>query len=605
MSDGLLKFLSLTEVWVGALGLAAFLALFWVLRGAPVGQAVLEEDDQEAPRGGYRDRVVAAVAVGLLLIFAGGWIAVTRGALWSVPAFVLGFGTVFSLVLINQRYRHGSPTLRRTVDLSTATLNAALFAGILVVVNVIAFRYGGQPIDMTGEGAYSLSSLTRNQLRTLQQPVTFTMFFGRSGVAAQQRDRVGQLLELFRSENPAQIHIESVDPYRDLTRYDALIKRVPAVDVTQGGGVVVEYGEGEGADREVVRNVDLFVYPRAARFDPDAERFETKFTGEDALSTALIRLREGKKPRIVFTTGHGEPSLDDTDTSKPGLGIWKSRLMATGSQVETVNLLAQDVPDGTSVIVIAGPKTAFKPEEAGRLKAFADQKGPILMLVGDTAGTGLEEVMRTLHVELGKGFIVEPRLNVRGNPTAVVVQVTSPTHPIVAPLANELLYFPRPTPLKTFAPPEAPGKPPMIVPVALFKTTPQSWAEPDLESTRGQRDASDEGGPLIVGVAVADRPEPGAADQQGKPRLVIFSSRYAGENAVIQASPTNLDLLMNSVNWLRGKGELQGKADAKVHVSLTLMADPTVRTRLVLVPTVMAVLLIVTLGVTTYLARRA
>jgi len=49
MSQALLRFLSLGEVWVGVLGLAAFLALFWVLRGAPVGQAVRPEEDEEAP----------------------------------------------------------------------------------------------------------------------------------------------------------------------------------------------------------------------------------------------------------------------------------------------------------------------------------------------------------------------------------------------------------------------------------------------------------------------------------------------------------------------------------------------------------------------------
>ncbi len=51
-------------------------------------------------------------------------------------------------------------------------------AGILVVVNVIAFRYGGQPLDLTREQTYSLSSMTINQLESLTQPVIFTMVFG-------------------------------------------------------------------------------------------------------------------------------------------------------------------------------------------------------------------------------------------------------------------------------------------------------------------------------------------------------------------------------------------------------------------------------------------
>lgn len=603
MAESLLKFLALTEVWIGALGLAAFLALFWVLRGAPVGQAVYAEDDEDAPRGGYRDRVVAAVTVGLMLILAGAYLAVTRGVAWSVPAFLLGFATVFALILINQRYRHGSPTLRRTVDVSTTALNASLLAGVLVVVNVIAFRYGGRPLDMTRERAYSLSSLTVNQLRSLKRPVTYTMFFGRSGVALQQRDRVDQLLELFHTANPEMVRVESVDPYRDLARYEALVKRVPAVDVTPGGGVVVEYGEGETADREVVRNTDLFEVPPAAPFDPDAERFVTAFKGEDALSTALIRLREGKKPRVVFTTGHGEPSIDEASTTRAGLGVWRSRLASIGSEVTAVNLLAQDVPDDAELVVVAGPKSPFKPEEVARLKLYADRKRPLLMLLGDTESTGLEEFLQGFQVAVEPGFIVEPgQRRYRGNPMALLVPVENPRHPILEPLVGQILIFFRASALKVGNPGAAPPAANPPLPQVLLRTGPQSWAEPDLKATRLQRDEKDPVGPFAVGVAVSDRPPPGDPTP-GAPRLVVFSSRSMADNAVVQLAPTNLDLLMNAVAWLRGKSELGG-IPPKTHVAMTLTADPVVRARLILVPTVMAVLLIITLGVSTYLLRR-
>ena len=75
------------------------------------------------------------------------------------------------------------------------------------------------------------------------------------------------------------------------------------------------------------------------------------------------------------------------------------------------------------------------------------------------------------------------------------------------------------------------------------------------------------------------------------------------DNRCSSSTRSNLDLLMNTVNWLRGRAELEGIAP-KIHDALTLTADPVVRARLILVPTVMAVLLIITLGVTTYLARR-
>ena len=65
--------------WLAAAALAAGLVVAWILRGAPPGQAAKAEDDAEAPRSGYRDRMIAGVVMGLLLIAGGGYAAlVTR-----------------------------------------------------------------------------------------------------------------------------------------------------------------------------------------------------------------------------------------------------------------------------------------------------------------------------------------------------------------------------------------------------------------------------------------------------------------------------------------------------------------------------------------------
>ncbi len=72
MVHRVLTFLSQTGIWFAGLALAAFLVLFWALRGAPIGQAAREEADDDAPAAGYRDRVIAAMVGGLLLIAVGG-----------------------------------------------------------------------------------------------------------------------------------------------------------------------------------------------------------------------------------------------------------------------------------------------------------------------------------------------------------------------------------------------------------------------------------------------------------------------------------------------------------------------------------------------------
>ncbi len=89
------------------------------LAGTPPGQSTESEADDDAPRAGYRDRIVVAVVVGLMLIVGGGYVAISRGVLWSLPIFAVGFGLVLTLISFNQRYRHASPSLRRTIDFST------------------------------------------------------------------------------------------------------------------------------------------------------------------------------------------------------------------------------------------------------------------------------------------------------------------------------------------------------------------------------------------------------------------------------------------------------------------------------------------------------
>ena len=379
MSSNVLSLLSWPLVWVAALSLAAFLTLYWALRGAPPGQAVADQEDDEAPAAAYRDRVIAAVVVGLLLVGAGAYVALSGNLAWSIPLFACGFAIVLRLIVVNQRYRHASPALQRTIGFSNAALNASLLAGVLIVLNVVTFRYGGQPLDFTRERAFSLSSLTLNQLATLKRQVTLTMLYGEGPRAVPLAERVRQLLELYKAAQPEKVEIQSLDPFRNPERFEELAKRAPDVAVIQGGGVLIEYGEGESASRVVVRNNDLFELPAQGGREGSAVRFETEFRGEDAITSALIGLREEKKPKIVFTVGHGESSINEVDPRKSGLGVWKSRLTSDGSEVLEINLIKDEIPADASAVVVAAPKSPFKSDETAKLKTYSDKGGPLLL----------------------------------------------------------------------------------------------------------------------------------------------------------------------------------------------------------------------------------
>ena len=608
MSERVLDFLGRPDVWAVAAALCGFLTLTWVLRGAPLGQAAREES-ADAPASGYRDRVVASAVIGFLLVLTGAYLAVTIAIPWSIPAFAAGFGIVLAVLRVNRRYRHASPTLRRVLEFSDTALKASLLGGILVVGNVVAFKYGGRAIDLTHDRAFSLSSRTENLLKALDRPISFTVFFGNSRKSARQLDRVRQMLDLYKDANPSRIRVDYLDPNTDVKEFEALATRVPDVIASPGGGIVVAYGEGDGVPRTLVGTIELFD-EQASRFEPGPDRFLSSFDGEDVLTSALIRLREGKKTKIGFTTGHDEPSTGELDPSRQGLGLWRSRLASVGTEAFEVNLRVNDVPEDVTLLVICGPRSPFQAEEVARIKAFIVRGGQLILLLGGEP-TGLEDLLGTYNVEIGKGVVADPRYNYLRRPFLIYAPIPAGlvNRPIVDSLGGRAVLMPNARPMEVLGAPPKPGSNPGrrvanpgVVALPFLATGPESWVESTPTADPVVRDpGKDAAGPATVGVAVLIRPATTA--EKPTPRMVVFSSPAAADNLFVRLEPANLDLLMNSIHWLRGRPEMIG-IDAKTHESLVFAANPGLQLRLVMVPTLLAVLVIVGLGATTYFARR-
>lgn len=623
MIEKVLTWLGRGEVWVIGAGIATFLVLTWVLRGAVPGKSVEGESGGDSPRGVHPDRIVIGVAFGLILILAGAAVAIGRGIPWSLPIFAAGFGLVLFLIRVNRRYRHTSPTVRRTIDVSSSFLDLALLAGILVVVNVLVFRYGGRPLDMTSEGAYSLLKLSVDQINALDRRLTFTQVAGRGPLAETFRPRVRQLLEAYQAVRPDMIQISDLNPYEDLEETGELMKRVPEIRLLTGtaGGVVIEYGD-EGSTPIVVRNQELFDLPNYGEVDR-TDRFDRKFRGEDAITSALLRLREGKTVKIAFTVGHGEPKLDETGPA--GLADWRARLTRVGYKPVELHLVENEIAEDVALLVVVGPVDPFKPAEVQRIRAYADRGGPILLLLSNRRTSGLEEVLRSNNLELGKGRVLDPRANINGDWQIVLAASRSGVeHPISAAMdADRSVVLPYAGPihiigLSARAGGGKPGDPVdrNLVPAAILQTGRTSWVESDLKNPRPTLDRSsdDEPGPVTVGVAVSRRkgssppsPRAGAgpgAAEEDQPRLVLFSCPTMAENFSQGISPANLDLLMNAAGWLRGSPSDTLGISPHTHTALTLVVDPVLRQRLIVVPSFTAVLSIIAMGIIVYVARR-
>jgi len=613
MSERVLDFLGRTDVWALVAALSGFLSLTWLIRQAPLGQPGPPEPS-EAPAAPQRDRAVIVAVIGFLAILLGGYLAVEVGVPASIPAFAVGIALVQWVLRTYRKARHDSPTIRRLVAFSETSLTASMITGVLLVGNVLAFRLGGRPIDLTHDKAYSLASQSLNQVLDLDRPLKFTVFFGNSERSMRQLDRVRQLVELYHVANPSKVSVEYLDPFRDIKEFEALARRVPDVAASSGDGMVLTLGEGADAPRAVLGTRELFDVGSTSGSSSD--RYTSTFRGEDLITSTLIRLREGKRTKVAFSTGHGEPSTAEVDFNRAGFGLWRARLASVGSDVIEINLLRDQIPTDVTLLVIGGPKVAFQDQEIKQVKQYLARGGPMIVLADAGEAANIGDLLPIYNVDLGPGVITDPKYHFENRSTIVYAPLApNVIHPIVAPMVEQVALLQNASPINILGlgtlagssanttgskPPPPPN--PGILTTPILRTSPGSWAESDPETRPMRLDRGREAaGSLVVGVAATTRPA--LASEQPTPRLVLFSSSSLADNRLLRTEATNIDLLMNAVSWLRNKPELIGIAP-KTHEALLFAADPGLQLRLVMVPTLVAGVVIVGLGLATYLARR-
>jgi gliding motility-associatede transport system auxiliary component len=232
--------------------------------------------------------------------------------------------------------------------------------------------------------------------------------------------------------------------------------------------------------------------------------------------------------------------------------------------VEKLVLAQQkDVPDGATVVIVAGPQTDFLALEIDAMKRYVAKGGKVMVMLDPPELnapdlTSLRAFMKDWAIEFGNDVVVDASGmgQLFGGDASVPVAASYPTHPITQGF-RVMTAFPLSRSVKT-----SEGGTAGRTPQPLVETSAQSWAETDLKSlATGQvelnADRGDRQGPISLGAAVTapatDTPPPSGNSTPDRPtlesRVVGFGdSDFAANNAIgIQG---NQDFFLNAVNWL-------------------------------------------------------
>ncbi len=467
-------------------------------------------------------------------------------------------------------------------------------AGLLLVIALVAIlNYFGmkyyQRFDWTSEKLYSLSEKTEKILDGLAKPVEVTLFLQPS---SSLYDASKELLERYAARSP-QITLREVDPERNLAAAQQLVDRYKIQSMN-----VVVFDAGD--DRRVIEESAL------ADYDYSGMQFGqqptmTGFKGEEAFTSAILELVESRKPRVLWTSGHGESGLDDfgpEGTSKLKDLLGRENLEMT----EWPSLGQVEVPAGTDLLVIAGPRVSFVQPELDAFDRYLDAGGRLLVMLdpeldgrGGLIETGLEGWLSGRGVDVGANLVVDPSATLPFYGAETIFVTATGISPIVESLkqSNYPVIFALSRSVRVgTAPAGYEGK-------TLLETSADGWGEVDLANLRGvEKGDEDVAGPVPVGVVVAatetarnqgfdeedlgldedvdggegDAEEGATTDAAGPTwRVVVLGDSDFARNGQI-ANVGNPTLAANAFNWLLERKDLLGigpKRPEQVRLTLT------------------------------------
>jgi ABC-type uncharacterized transport system involved in gliding motility auxiliary subunit len=449
---------------------------------------------------------------------------------------------------------------RRLITAGTLSAGVLVILALLVMINYLGARYYKR-FDWTGSHLYSLSPKSRDVLRQLNRDVDVVMLMAPEQQNVYEPTR--ELLQRYAAASP-HIHLRLVDPQKNPALADQLAR---SYGITTAG--VVFASSASPADRRVVdasEMADIDYSGMQLGQQPEM----TGFKGEQLFTSALLQLAEGRRPKALFVTGHGERSLDDAGPR--GFSLAREQLGRDNFAIEEwASLGKAAVPDKTDLVVIAGPTGSFVRPELNALAAYLAAGGRVLILLDPTVSgsglvdTGLGSWLAGYGVKVDDDIVVDPAnpLPFFGSETLFVKDYGD--HPITKALREGKL----PVIVSLARSIRKGGAPAGAEVTELLRTSADGWGETDLAHLdQVAKDARDVPGPAALGVAVEVKGGAGARPA----RLVVFGDSDFAANQLVQANAANAMLISNSFNWLVERQSLLGippRKTEQVRLNLT------------------------------------
>ena len=448
---------------------------------------------------------------------------------------------------------------KRALQETNWTVFLILLAALFVIVNYLSYRHYHR-WDVTAWRTFSLSPQTKKVVKDLRQPLKVVIFLARNDDIY---DKVKDLLTAY-SEASGQIKVEYIDPDREKARLQVLAQKY---NVTLANVVVFDAGtSSKYVERDQMVEYDFSAMQFGA--PPKMKGFKA----EEAFTNAILDVLNPKKAVVYFTQGHGERGLGEKGE---GINTFRDRLAKEGDQLkEWESLGKMAVPEDADLLVVAGPKKPFLPQEADAIEKYLDKGGRALFLLDPITingkqpafgETGLEGVLKNWGATLGQDIAVDPSAAVPQVGAQTFFAIDYSDHPTVKDL--KLNKYPVLFSLAQSVG-EGVASDKAYLATALLKSSPGSWGEKDLAGLEKgiSKDPTDTQGPLNMAIAISSE-TPGK-----KTRIVVVGDSDLISDDLLQVGVGNLLFGLNAAHWLlqeESRIAIPPKTAVEAHLTLT------------------------------------
>lgn len=394
------------------------------------------------------------------------------------------------------------------IEGSTMSVGIVLAVALFGMVNYLAYRHY-ERFDWTQSKLYSLSEKSRKVVEGLDREVEAIIFLSPDSDLYAQTD---ELLSRYAAANPTFFKKRTIDPVKNRLEAQRLIDQH---SIAHANVVVIASGD----DRRVIDGYDLAEYDYSGAQYGQAPKLK-EFKGEQLITSAILELVEAKKPRILFTTGHGEAPLDAAGDPR-ALNQAKNLLGKDNFELEEWDPTGKaEVPSDADLLVVAGPTTNFFPPDLDLFSRYLDAGGRMLFLLDPVVrgqslvDLGLTDWLRGYGVEVRDDVVIDPGTQLPFFGPESILTDSFGDHPIVKSLGQmgtRVLF----TVARSVS--RAADAPERFKVTELIHTTSSAWGETDLSDLENMKaDDGEAQGVVSLGVAVSFRPKteaPAAADE--------------------------------------------------------------------------------------------